>query len=481
MQLRQDFSEKHATSPTVRRRWRFRSFDDLLFALSLVAIAWLPLWFGSERPVAWGINAALFGALAVAYEVAVLWRGRGHAVALRYVALPAASLAIVGLWCVLQVSTSLPASFQHPIWQMARETLATNVPGSISVNRDTTIIALLRLCTAASAFWLMLQLCRSSARARRLVGALAVIGGAYAIYGIIAFFGMPGTILWFTKYHYLDSLTSTFVNRNTYATYAAMGLVCALVRLSGAVSDAVARGEGRMVPSLLAAFIGPAGAWLAIACVIAVALVLTGSRGGIAAALTGVAAGALIAGLQGRRGRMAKLVGGGAVAVVFLAAVLVSFGDLLASRLTQQGLQAPDRLAVYELTVQSIADRPVTGFGYGTFEHVFPIYRDARLGVMRVWDRAHNTYLEIVQGLGIPFALVFLGCVAMLIYRCFSGALRRRRGVTAPTAASAVSVALLLHAFVDFSLQSQAVALTWMALVGAGVAQSWSSRIATDA
>jgi hypothetical protein len=36
-----------------------------------------------------------------------------------------------------------------------------------------------------------------------------------------------------------------------------------------------------------------------------------------------------------------------------------------------------------------------------------------------------------------------------------------------------------VHAFVDFSLQIQAVALAWTALLAAGLAQSWSSRIAT--
>jgi O-antigen ligase len=481
MQLRLELSESDVRTRTQPLRSPVPSFDDLLFAAGVAALAWVPLWFGSERPVAWGINAALFGALVIAYEAGVLWRGRAHAVAVRRVALLAACITVVAIWCLLQASTWLPASSQAPIWQLARETLQTNIAGSISVNRDATIVALLRLLTAACAFWLMLQLCRSSVRARRLVGALAVVGAGYAAYGIVAFFGFPGTILWFTKFHYLDSLTATFVNRNTYAAYGGIGLVCALVRLSGTVLDAVKRGEGRMTATLLAAFVGPVGMWLAMACLIAVALVLTGSRGGIAAAFAGVATAAVITGLQGRRGRTAKFIGGTVVALILLGAVLVSFGDLLASRLNRHGLEAPDRIAVYELTAQSIADRPLTGFGYGTFQHVFPMYRDARLGVMRVWDRAHNTYLEIVQGLGIPAALALFTGVALLLYRCFAGALRRRRALTAPTAASAVSVALLLHACVDFSLQSQAVALTWMALLGAGVAQSWSSRIATDA
>jgi O-antigen ligase len=480
MHSRRELSGKQSSSRPGPRRSLRASFDGLLFAFALAALAWLPFWFGSERPIAWGINAVLFGSLVIIYEIDVLWRGRPHPVGMHRIALPALSVAIVGAWCLLQVSTSLPTGYQNSIWQLARETLASNIPGSISVNRDATIVALLRLTTAASVFWLMLQLCRSNARARLLVAALAGIGAAYATYGIVAFFGSPNTILWFTKTHYLDSLTSTFVNRNTYATYAAIGLVCALAKLTHAVSEAAANGEGRMVPALLAAIIGPAGVWLAIAGVIAVALVLTGSRAGIAAALTGVVAGALIAGLQRRGGRMVALLSTSAIAVVFLGAILVSFGDLLASRLSQQGMQAADRVAVYELTVQSIADKPVSGFGYGTFEQVFPMYRDARLGAVRVWDRAHNTYLEVVQGLGVPVALVFLAGVGALLRRCFAGALTRRRSVTAPLAASAVSVAVLLHAFVDFGLQSQAVALTWIALVGAGVAQSWSSRIATD-
>jgi hypothetical protein len=46
--------------------------------------------------------------------------------------------------------------------------------------------------------------------------------------------------------------------------------------------------------------------------------------------------------------------------------------------------------------------------------------------------------------------------------------------------AAAATFIVFLHAFVDFSLQMQAVTLTWVALLAAGVAQSWGSRTATD-
>ena len=94
------------------------------------------------------------------------------------------------------------------------------------------------------------------------------------------------------------------------------------------------------------------------------------------------------------------------------------------------------------------------------------MYRDASIGPMVRWDKAHNTYLELLQGLGIPAATILIAAVGSLVWLCVSGAISRRRFVTAPLAASAATAAVLLHAFVDFSLQMQAVAITWMALLG---------------
>jgi hypothetical protein len=43
--------------------------------------------------------------------------------------------------------------------------------------------------------------------------------------------------------------------------------------------------------------------------------------------------------------------------------------------------------------------------------------------------------------------------------------------------AASIGFMLGIHALVDFSLQMQAIAITFMALLGAGVAQSESSKI----
>jgi len=456
--------------------------DGTLFVGFVALLAWTPLWFGSNLPLAWGVNAVGFGGLAVLYEIGLLATLRRHPVALRRIWFPALAFAGVCAWSLIQVSSFVPTGNHHPIWQMARETLASDLPGSISVNRDDTIVALLRFVTCGLAFWLALHLCRQAARAHRLAQSIAIIGGFYAIYGVIAFYLFPRTLFWFDKPAYSDSVTSSFVNPNSYATYAGLGLTAALALATSLFlhrGDLRSAGVGRKIAQFIALIVGPAGLWIACASIVGAALILTGSRGGCFATLGGLLTFLLLAGVRGRDNAAAS--GFGLLMVgLAIGAAFFNFCDFLADRLTAQGLASDDRLAVYGLTWRSIADAPLLGFGDGTFQEIFPMYRDNTVDFWGVWDKAHNSYLELLQGLGVPAALLFLAAIALLAGRCVFAALTRRNSVTAPLAASAATVIVALHAFVDFSMQIEAVALTWVALLGAGVAQSWSSKIVAE-
>ena len=74
------------------------------------------------------------------------------------------------------------------------------------------------------------------------------------------------------------------------------------------------------------------------------------------------------------------------------------------------------------------------------------------------------------------FGAMLLASVGLLVLKCFRGAAALRDGVAAPTIAASVACLVGVHALVDFSLQIQAVALTFMAVLGAGVAQSEISQ-----
>ena len=456
------------------------TIEQLTFAAAIFGVAAVPFWLGSNRPIAWLINAGYFVALVLLLEAVWLIKRRRHPVAIKRIAYPALIFALTVAWILIQASIWIPASLENPIYQYGRDTLHIDLAGSITINRALTEMALLRLLTEGAVFWLFLQLGRSPQRAHWSVQAVALIGMAYAIYGIVAFFVFPGTLLWFAKTAYLDSVTATFINRNSYATYAGIGLISALActfSAYGRSAASVGRSALRRTVSFVAATAGAAGWWLVGSFILALALVRTGSRGGIAASVAGVLTVVLLTMLRGRNvvAATASLLG-----VLAAGVAIFVFGDFFAGRLLALGLESADRLAVYKLTVLSILDEPWKGFGYGTFEYVFPMYRDNSLSPYGFWDKAHNTYLEMIQGLGIPIATLFFVMLLMLVARCAHAALTRRTSATAAIVATAATVTVALHSFVDFSMQIQAVALTWTVLLATGVAQSWSTRVDTS-
>jgi O-antigen ligase len=457
-----------------------KTLEAAIFWLFVGGLGWVPFWNGSNELVSWGINAILFPGLAAVYEVLLLIRGESHPIAVRVIALPAGLFAAVTLWTFFQTLGWPHSAVAHPIWEMVAGALGRPTEGSISVNPDLTNLALLRLITAAAVFWTALQLCRSGFRATLLVRSLAAIGCAYAAYGLIAL-GVPIVRLpWLGDVAERGMVSSTFVNRNSYATYAGLGLMAIAgltlrlyvhqiieraTKLRLAVAAAIETAGGKGATPLTAGFL------------ISVALLLTGSRGGVSAAGLGLVVLAVLASKHRKRRAMLG------VAIILgslsVAALLVEFGDPVGDNLRERGISDTNRVSAYLLTIRSILDIPLLGYGYGTFADVFPMYRDRSLSVYGTWEQAHDTYLEIFQGLGLMFGSMLVMSVFLLVLRCIKSAMMMRRGnATVPGVAAAAAVLVGGHALVDFSLQIQAVALTFAAMLGAGVAQAESGRSA---
>ena len=134
--------------------------ERVFFWVLIAGLAWCPFLYGSNVLLAWGVNALLFPGLVIIFELSLLIRGERHPVAIRQLKVPAALFAAVVLWILIQNATWTPDWLHHPIWQMTADALDKPVAGSISVNRELTSLALLRLVTAAGAFWIAVQLCR---------------------------------------------------------------------------------------------------------------------------------------------------------------------------------------------------------------------------------------------------------------------------------------------------------------------------------
>src|SRR6266536_1769331 len=257
--------------------------EGIFLALFVCGLAWVPYWLGSNRPIAWGINAIVFPGLAALYELSLLLRGVPHPVPIRRIGPSAVLFALAATWVVVQNVTWTPSGWQHPIWQLASDALGQQVAGSISIDHDLTALALLRLMTAGSAFWLALQLSRDAGRARLLIWSVVGISALYAAVGLYALGFLPNGRV-FAEFGPLKFVSSTFVSQNHYVTFAGIGFIAAVAALLRLYRQEFGR-SGSLLRLKVATLISTTGSKaavpLAFASVILVALLLTGNRGGI--------------------------------------------------------------------------------------------------------------------------------------------------------------------------------------------------------
>ena len=448
---------------------------ELLVFRGLVAVVLLaPLPFGSYPVWAWsvlvggtGILLLGWGALAASGRVAIVRVPRR----LWWAAIP---FALAILWALFQTLPFSPESLHHPVWRSAEEALGIPYAGSISLDPVAGRESLVRIAAYAGIFWLSLQFGRDRGRARSMLAAVAAVAAAYALYGLAVNVSGANAILWFDKTAYRDVVTATFVNRNSFATFAGLGLVCATAMLARRLRRAGSGAQGlrQRVRDLIAEGYARTGLLLGAWFVLAVALLLTESRGGTAAAVLALTvffgALALRRGLSPRAFILPML-------VVALAGTIVldMSGDGLARRLWTTADNWQFRAEIYRQTGQAIGDSPALGTGLGTFASVYRLYRtgDIDPGV----HMAHNDYLEIALELGIPAGACLVASLAALAFVCAGGALVRRHDPEVPAAGLAACALVGAHALVDFSLQIPAVAATFSLMLGAGIAQSWRS------
>jgi O-antigen ligase len=349
--------------------------------------------------------------------------------------------------------------------------------GRISLNPEQTLTSLGRLLTYGGVFWLSLQLCRDPNRARRGLRLFVVAGFAYAIYGLLAQFSGSEQILWFRERADVAHVTSTFVNRNSYATYAGLALIGAIGLFLDSLGSLLHPEDSRRVKAerVLRHLLGR-GAPLTVAIlVIATALLRTASRAGTLSTLFGLVVLTLAMLRAGsiRRGQVVTL----SIAVVITGVAVFSLsGDDLTTRLDARESGNSSRRDVYALVVRAIGDAPLLGTGYGSFPDVFPIYRDDSIRGTNTWRRAHNTYLENTLELGIPAAIALFAAIGTCAGYCWLGILRRRRNWVFPSIGVATTALVAAHSSIDFSLQIPAVSIGYAFLLGLACAQSFPTR-----
>ncbi|WP_420428668.1 O-antigen ligase family protein [Kordiimonas sp.] len=293
-----------------------------------------------------------------------------------------------------------------------------------------------------------------------ILKAIVVCVFLYSAYGLWEFFRGEEMILWFRKWHGIGALSSTFVNRNSFAAYASLGVILNLSILFRQDSD-VARShqKGGWLPGLIQ---NPKSLfWSMTLVVISTAIILSGSR---AAFLSLTASALFLSAVSFSRRSSLKIFLSFLIFIGFL--TLVS-GEFLLGRFMELGWEE-NRLVLYENLMQQLKKRPWLGFYPWSFAETFSSFRLENIRWYYV--RAHNDYIQFWLEFGIAFGTMIMLLWAHILVLLWKRSKSSSLGSSSHWARSALAVVVYLsmHSFVDFSLQIPAVAINFTFILAIG-------------
>jgi O-antigen ligase len=344
------------------------------------------------------------------------------------------------------------------------EDSGTTIPliGSLSLDPYSTRFILVQTLALLIYFAAVLVFTDTPKRLRLLVRTIAVFGFFLAIFGLTQSFTSPDKLYWIRDMPQSQAF-GPFINRHHFAGYMELTLALPLgLVFSGAIEK-----EKKFI-------------YLFAAGLMAVALVLTNSRGGIISLLAELLFLVATMGLRRKRHgksahhnrppriKSAAIKAGLALSLVvalFGGVVLLGGEDALTRIVGSVNTDDPTtgRAHFWSVTVDIIKTHPWIGTGLGAFGVVYTGY-DSRNGTYRL-EQAHNDYLQVLSDGGIIGAVIALFFVVNLFRMGFTRRDSRddfRRGVA--TGAMAGCFAVLVHSFFDFTLHTPANALLFLVM-----------------
>jgi O-antigen ligase len=356
-------------------------------------------------------------------------------------------------------------------------TLSVPASRTLSLDQNATRLAVIRLVEYAVFFAAALSFFTDKKQFRRVVMAVIIFGALIAVFAILQKLVNPDNI-YGARQTVQASSFGPYVNSHHFAGLMEMTLGLSLGLLYGRT----VKKELRVLFLLAAVLMG-------------IALIMTGSRGGMLS-LLGVLGAVTIfaflkksergerreAGEASNKRRKLLLIGGG---LAFF--LLIAGGAVLMNDSALRGLGAGNNTAdisngrthFWFVALQIFKDNFLLGAGLDAFGVAFTKY-DTWNGAFRI-EQAHNDYLQTLADAGI----LGLVCVLAFIYFLFRQGLRvvflasDRFRSSAAAGALAGCFGIMIHSFFDFPLRTPAnmfVFLTLAALAIVSVPPSESNR-----
>jgi O-antigen ligase len=426
-------------------------FIVLALCLSVVLSA---LAFGTVHSWSLALFQAGAGLVVVAWA-ADAWRTRRLRLSLNPLQLPLLGLVALGVVQLLPLGAPPPEA-GAPGAGAAR---------SLSFDPFTTRLVVVQIASLLVYFAAALAFVDSPRRLRLLARAFIIFGFALALFSMAQYFVSPDKI--FGVRETTQSLGfGPFINRHHFAGYMELLLALPLGFLFGGALER----DKRFIYAFLSL-------------IMALALVLTNSRGGMLSLAAEIMFILVVSAGVRRRGtdegreeeargvRLRRVVVRAAagfvlIAALFLGAIFFGGEGALARLVGTVNANDPTtgRVEFWRATVHMIHDQPLAGVGLGAFGVAYNRYDQSNGRVYRL-EQAHNDYLQIVSDAGVVGALLALAFVALLFragFRRMESRDAQRRGVA--LGAITGCFAVLVHSFFDFTLHTTANALLFLML-----------------
>ena len=315
------------------------------------------------------------------------------------------------------------------------------VSAIFSVDKEICFRSLISMAAFALVYCIASTEVRGNSQVRTLTFAVATVAAAVSLYSLLQLVGVDPLNL---KVKGSGRAAATFMNTNFLGAYLSAGLAIVLPGMAFLKTD-----RSRLAVLVMVALTG-AG----LAC--------SGSRAGwvglIAALLFFVVIKCALRAsfAPSKRKRMLSILLAILVIVVITTSINYFTSDSFFSRFVSMGKlgsrSVEHRFIMWKTSLDAVRARPVLGFGFGTFQRVYPRYQAPHLKGTAFYGLskgAHNDYLETATSCG----LLGLACILWLLATAYIFGIRRVRSgsdaapavLTGLCCVTAVSVIALFH------------------------------------
>ena len=413
----------------------------IIFVLLCTMLVFSTAAFGSVDVWALGVNV-LFAGLLIIFWTIETWRKKEFRFNTSALQIPILGLILIGLIQLLPLrSLTFPADL-----------LSTPAANSLSLAPYATRLALVQLSVYFIFFAAAQTFINNEKRLRLIVAAIVGFGSLMAFFGILQQLTNTESIYGLRASSQAAPFAS-FVNRHHFAAFMEMTIGLSLGLLLG---KKALKKDKRIF--LLFAIV-----------VMGIALVFTGSRGGIVSLLA-VVIFIITISLKQKDSDEAEIASGSKLrkpfvyiggtlllVLILLGSVLFLGGSDLFLRSIGVGVSgdvSTGRFHFWQIGWQIFLDHPILGAGLDAFGTMFPNY-DSWNGIFRV-EQTHNDYLQTLADAGI----LGFACIAAFIYllfkksRLIKSKASDRFGRGAAAGALAGCFGILVHSFFDFPLRT---------------------------